>query len=382
MFENILKFLKERWVLQLHQEYENICYQYGLKLKKPILVIDGLKTSWGFWDKNRRIILISEELIKKYSWEIVLQVLKHEMAHQIVSDIFRVEEGHGNYFKQACKMLGLEDEYCRASISMEEQFVHWKQKKSSAATSAEEEILLNKIQKLLNLAQSSNEHEAALAMEKVQEIYEKYNIQKIKQGQTQEYYTLTINFKKKRIPITHSIAAYILQQHFFVHVIFSSLYDSMEDSNHKTIEVMGSRQNVLMAEYVFYFLIERLELLWENYSKQKNLLLKYKLSFQQGILEGFLKKLDIAKEIRAKVHVEEETKSMPQAQLNALIRLNDAKLQEYVRFKYPKVAKKNSSSSGVYTEHFKQGVEEGKKINLHRPISHSSKNPEKKLLLT
>ena len=39
---------------------------------------------------------------------------------------------------------------------------------------------MHTIQKLLNLAQSSNEHEAALAMEKVQELYEKYNIEKIK----------------------------------------------------------------------------------------------------------------------------------------------------------------------------------------------------------
>ncbi len=378
MEANIFKFLREKWTLQLQHEFENICYQYGVKLKKPLIVIESLTRVWGFWDKTRRTIILSEDLIKKYSWEIVISVLKHEMAHQIVSDLFLVEEGHGTFFKQACKMLGLEDDFCKASISMEEQFVHWKYQK----TDTEEENLLKKIQKLLNLAQSSNEHEAALAMEKVQELYEKYNIQKIKLGQTQDYYTLSINFKKKRIPVTHSIASYILQHHFFVRVIFSSLYDSMEDTSHKTIEVMGSRQNVLMAEYVFYFLIERIELMWKNYSAQKKLATKYKLSFQQGILEGFLKKLDTAKEIREKTNHRENYKE--HLELKSLIKIGDTKLQEYIEFKHPKVTKKSSSSNGVYSEHFKEGVEEGRegeKINLNKPIHESGKN-RKTLLLS
>lgn len=371
MNENIFKFLRERWTLQLHHEYEAICYQYGIKLKKPIIVVEQTQKNWGFWDKNRRTILLSEDLIKKYSWEIVLHVLKHEMAHQIVSDIFLKEDGHGHFFKQACQMLGLDEEYCKASISMDEQFVHWKNKK----VDNEEESLLKKIQKLLNLAQSSNEHEAALAMEKVQDLYEKYNIQKIKSGITQEYYTLCINFKKKRIPLTHSVASCILQQHFFVRIILSSLYDSLEDTSHKTIEIMGTRQNVLMAEYVFYFLIERIELLWREYSAQKKLGLKYKLSFQQGILDGFQKKLDSAKEIRKKENYNTDP------QLNSLIKLNDVKLQEYIQFKYPKITKRSSSSNGVYTEHFQEGVKEGRKINLNKPI-HNKETGSTKLLLS
>lgn len=370
MNQNILNQLKQKWVLQLHHEYESICYQYGLKLKKPIIILENGGKNWGHWDKERKSILLSEELIIKYSWDIVLQVLKHEMAHQVVSDVFRVEEGHGNYFKQACKMLGLDDAFCKASISMEEQFVHWKQQK----TESEEESLLNKIQKLLNLAQSSNEHEAALAMEKVQELYEKYNIQKIKMGQNNNYFSLTLNFKKKRIPITHSVASYILQQHFFVRVIHSSLYDPLEDANHKTIEIMGTRQNVLMAEYVFHFLIERLELLWQNYSKQKKLSVKYKLSFQRGILEGFLKKLDASKEIRTQSNLKNDP------ELKALIRLNDVQLQDYMRSKFPRISSASRSSSGVYSEHYNEGVEEGKKINLNKPI-HSKGSGEIKLLM-
>ncbi|MES2615156.1 MAG: DUF2786 domain-containing protein [Bdellovibrionota bacterium] len=367
--ENIFKFLREKWTLQLHREYDDICYQYGIRLKKPLLVVQNHENSWGFWDKSKKILLISEELIKKYSWEIVIHVLKHEMAHQIVSDIFNVDEAHGPYFKRACKMLGLDDEYCRATLSMNEQFIHWKSQK----VESEEESLLKKIQKLLNLAQSSNEHEAALAMEKVQELYEKYNIQKIKLGQTQNYFNLIINFKKKRIPITHSIAACILQEHFFVKIILSSLYDCMADTSHKTIELMGSRQNVLMAEFVFYFLVERIDLLWVNYSRQKNLGVKYKLSYQQGILNGFSKKLDTSKDSRTQENLKQEP------QLHALIRLNDVELKNFVQFKHPKLTTKSGSSSGVYSEHFQEGQAEGKKLNLNKPIQHNNSS-EKRFL--
>ena len=362
--QNIFNSLKNRWVLQLHQEYENICFEYNLKLKKPLLVIEETKNSWGYWDQNRRTILISEKLILNYSWEVVLSVLKHEMAHQIVSDIYGREEGHGPYFKKACSLIGLDTEYSSATLSMEEPFVHWKHKK----VPQEEEALMIKIQKLLNLAGSTHENEAAVAMERVQELYEKYNIQKIKQGESQNFFSLIINFKKKRIPITHCLACFILQQHFFVNTLLSFMYDPMEDTTHKTIEVMGTKQNVLMAEYVFHFLIERIEILWNKYSKENKLNAKFKLSFQRGILDGFLKKLDSSKKIRHK-----DTNPL-QSNDTDLIIMSQAKLNEYVQFKHPKVLKNNRSSGGVYSEHFQHGVKEGEKINLNQPLNKSSEN--------
>ena len=371
MFEShIFKELKEYWVLQLHSDYDDICYHFGIKLKKPILYIDDLKNSWGHWDAERKTIIISQKLIHKFSWEVVLQVLKHEMAHQIVSDLFQVEDSHGAYFLKACRLIGLDPEYCRASISLEEKFIHWKDR----PVQSDETTLMNKIQKLLNLAQSSNENEAALAMERVQELYEKYNLDKAKNGHKQDYYKLVLNFKKKRIPIAHTIAATILQDHFFVRIVCSSLYDSLMNQSHKTIEILGSRENVLMAEYVFHFLMNRIDILWINYCKQKQLSIKYKISYQRGILEGFSKKLSSSKKSR------ENYRSEHDPQVQGLLKLNDIQLKEFVEYHYPKLTKRGGSSRGVYTEHFQEGIEEGKKMNLNKPIQHKG-NVDKRLYL-
>lgn len=40
-------------------------------------------------------------------WDIVLEVLKHEMAHQYVSEFYNNADRHGKYFKKACATLGV-----------------------------------------------------------------------------------------------------------------------------------------------------------------------------------------------------------------------------------------------------------------------------------
>lgn len=356
--------LNRRWVLQLDKEYENICFQYKIKLKKPLIAIEKLEKSWGLWDSAARSIVISYDLIVNHSWETVVNILKHEMAHQIVFDILKSNDLHGDDFLKSCDRIGLSKSFCKASISLDDKITHWKED----VPGQEEVSILRKIEKLLSLAQSANENEALLAMENVQNLYAKYHIKKISDEENQEYFSLILNFKKKKIPASHSLASYILQQHFFVKTIFSELYDPFLDEIHKTVEIFGNRQNVLMAEYVFHFLIERIELLWKHYQKAKKLTVKYKKSYQQGILEGFLKKLDAMNAVR---EINEPTDS------KALIKQDDARLDQFIRTKYPRLSHRGSSSK-VYSDHFEKGVQAGSSLNLNKPIHTSSR--EQRLL--
>lgn len=358
--------LHKRWVLQLHKEYENICFQHKIRLKKPLLAVDSLKNTWGVWDAHARLISISEQLILNHNWETVIGILKHEMAHQIVCDIFNSNDAHGDLFLKACKMIAVPSLFCKASVSLEDSLVAGKEENYER----DDEAVLRKIEKLLSLAQSANEHEALLAMEKVQEMYEKYHIQKILENEKSEYFSLVFNFKKKKIPATHSLASHILQQHFFVKAIFSELYDSALDETHKIIEVFGTRYNVLMAEYVFLFLIERIELLWKDYQKEHSLGARYKISYQQGVLEGFLKKLDVLKKTRARERPQD-------CDQNMLIKVDDARLDDFVCQKFPRLSKRGGGTR-VYSDHFEKGVQAGGKIHLNRPIQKYSQ--ERKLL--
>ena len=369
-FDNFLNEIRYKNMIQLYIEFDRICFQYKINLKKPLIVIDDLKSSWGHWDPIRKIITLSSQLVKDYSWDIVIGILKHEIAHLIVTEVFFASDIHGESFKKACDLIGVPKEYCKANLSLENKLIHWKQEENQN----DDITILRKVEKLLSLAQSANEHEALLAMEKVQDLYAKYNIKRLQEGTESQFYSLVINFKKKTTPSTFLHIASLIQGHYFVNVIFSELYDPLCDESHKTIEILGTRHNVLMAEFVFYFLKERIDTLWVNYQKEKFIQGRYKLSYQKGILVGFQSKLNNIKKEREKNIINNNMKEVES--IHSLIKIEDTKLNEFTKKMFPRLCKKDSSSSRVYSEHYDEGKTEGKKITLNKPMSTSKKQNE------
>ena len=53
---------------------------------------------------------------------------------------------------------------------------------------------------------------------------------------------------------------------FEIKVIYSSTYNARKLKIEKTLELSGSRANVELAEYVYWFLYNNIHLLWKNYS--------------------------------------------------------------------------------------------------------------------
>jgi len=341
--------------LQLQKDFDYICYQYKLKLKRPTIIIEQLSRTFGKWDETRRIIFISEDLIYQYSWEKVLSILKHEMAHQIVSEIFYDKDIHGPSFLRATTLIGLDKEYAQPQISLEHDCLDWKKR----ASSDEDKSIFRKVEKLLNLSNSSNEHESYLAMAKVREIYQKYNIHRVLNKSQNQYVSLTMNLRLKRIPSKVFSISGILQEHFFISPIFSKIYCIKTNQEFRSLVIMGERHNVLMAEYVYEFLIKKVESLWSAYQKNNKFTFKFKISYQKGVLEGFSKKLE-----EQKSHLfNSNTNQEKQITLSY-----HKKLASYVKTQFPKTSSVNQSGL-IYKDHYDSGSEAGKKITLTRPIS-------------
>jgi hypothetical protein len=225
-FDKNLFYIK--WTERLIAEYKSICYAHSLYLTRPVIRIQSLSHMWGYFDPEHKVISINEKLILNYNWETVCMVLKHEMAHQIAFEVLTPSYSnsssksnpHGDLFQRACDLLALPQEYRKAAFHLETPIPHWKDVKS------EDDDLKRKIEKLLNLSQSSNEHEAALAMEKAQALYEKHHIDAIKSSKHQNYVSLLIDFKKRKTPSLALHISNILQNHFFVDTVFSSTYNA------------------------------------------------------------------------------------------------------------------------------------------------------------
>jgi ribosomal protein S15P/S13E len=356
--------LQHLWLLQLQLEFEEICMMYGLELRLPVFEISHAKIELGSWHPDTRIMRLSHHLIINYSWSVTLQVLKHEMAHQICTEHFRaVGAPHGEAFQQACELLGVLPEYRRPGTVVVETV---EQAIGGSKISERGRECLAKVQKLLALSQSSNEHEAALAIQKANELIEKYHIRELGNDQEYRYGFGIIDRKRKRIETYQRRICTILHDYFFVRVVLSSLYDPLYNDTFKTIELLGTKANVTIAEYCYHFLENRLASLWSlNRHRFKGTTRTEKNSYYLGMLRGFYQKLEEQKREKEDVGIE--------PQVGDLVVAEEKRLEIFVGMRFPRLRKVSRSGVKVYGGTFNEGVETGKTITFAEGLAGNSR---------
>lgn len=345
------------WGRRLATEFDQICFTHRLKLKRPVISVEPLGTRWGSWDPEIRTIQISSFLIESYPWQIVLEVFKHEMAHQYVNDLFDSDELHGPLFRLACDKLGVADWAAKSESELDPPA----NTIDHSPLSQEEERLLGRVEKLLNLATSSNEHEAALAMQRVQELYAKYNLDRLESRRHSGMAYLIINLRKKKIERHLSAIASLLNDFFFVEVVHASLFDAEDLCEYKILELLGTRENVLMAEYVYHFLCNQLRALWNGNRSSLRPGMRARNSFYLGVLAGFREKL--------------ERPTLSQATgVTALTVPDDPELQKYLSYRYPRLVRIGHGRRRHDGSSFEAGREHGRSLVLHRGIANHDGN--------
>ncbi len=356
--------LQHLWLQQLQLEFEEICMTYGLQLKLPVFEISDTEKELGAWCANTRTLRLSHHLIVKYSWSVTMQVLKHEMAHQLCSEQFGTAGApHGDTFQRACELLGVLPEYRRPGtvvIEIVEQAI------GGSKISERGRECMARVQKLLALSQSSNEHEAALAMQKANELIEKYHIQELGNGQEHRYGFGIIDRKRKRIESYQRRICTILHDFFFVRVVLSSLYDPMHDDTFKTIELLGTKENVTIAEYCYHFLENRLASLWSlNRHRFKGSARTEKNSYYLGLLRGFHQKLQEQKKGKEDLHV--------QARMGDLVIAEEKRLENFVGLRFPRLRKISRGGVKIYGSTYNEGMETGKTITFAEGLTDANR---------
>jgi hypothetical protein len=354
------------WALQLLKEHEEICWYYKVPLKTPVIRIADINSAWGTWDHFTNTITISLTLITKHSWDVVLEVLKHEMAHQYVSEKFGQpnDTTHGELFKRACVKLGVSSWACKASGEIPEKIPTLRER----VLSQEDERLLSKVEKLLSLAQSSNEHEALLAMDRVKQLYAVHRLDRLKRENLGDQMdSLILSCNKKKISRVESKIFAILGAHFKVKVIQTSLYDAIDCEKYKAAEILGRRENVLMAEYVYHFLMRQIESLWNERKRLLKCKGSLRTSYQMGVLSGFNEKLEL---VQSTVSSRQKT-SVTVAEEKSLVMMENNELDQFVGLKYPRISKKSVGRGSLDASSFASGQQQGRQLNFNRPISSS-----------
>ncbi len=352
------------WLNQLLVEYEEICWSYGVELTPPVFEISDSRKEVGSWDSVTRTIRLSRYLIAENSWMVTLQVLKHEMAHQLCSELFGSRErGHGTEFQRGCELLGIEPEYRLAKSSLPELE---KKLMKEDDISDKGRRFVNRVEKLLALARSPNENEATLAMQKANELIEKYNLSFLEDGEKRVFGYAVINRKRKRIESYQRHICRILQDFFFVRVVTSSLYDPETDQNYKIIEILGVRENVAIGEYCYFFLENKLFSLWaHNRHKFKGTTRTEKNSYFLGLLAGFYDKL--------KKQGERTTDGSVRAQAEAMVLVSARReIEDYIGSRYPRLQKVSRRTAKIYKSTYSDGVTTGRTITLTKGVAGES----------
>lgn len=347
--------LQHLWLRQLQLEFEEICQSYKQQLRMPIFELSDSKREFGAWHSATRTLRLSRYLIYNYSWSVTLQVLKHEMAHQLCSETFAtIGAPHGQDFQRACELLGVLPEYRRAGSVMCEMV---EQAAGGSKISQRGQACMARVAKLLALSQSANEHEAALAMQKANELIEKYHIADLGSDAQYRYGFGIIDRKRKRIESYQRRICTILHDFFFVRVVLSSLYDPLRDDTYKTIELLGTKENVAIAEYCYFFLENRLATLWSVHKDRfKGSVRTEKNSYYLGLLRGFSQKLQDQK----KSH--KDLRSQPH--LGELVVADEKRLADFVDMRFPRLTTAARSGARIYQSTYDAGVATGKTISF------------------
>ena len=336
--------LQISWALRLQFDFDVFNYQFlSRKLNKPTFKFFENSSQWGYWKGGEtREIGINLQLIFDHPWETVLMVLKHEMAHQYVDEVLGGStDPHGEKFHKVCYQLGIPfHAACNFPVNQNDNHV--------------DSSVLRKIKKMFALAESSNENEARTAMVMANNLLLKHNISKAELENKKDYSHKYVGEVLGRTPVEYNIISSILTEYFFVLTIWTFSYDALADKKGSRLEICGSPENVEISEYVYYFLINQLEYLWQKYKKENKINnQKFRKSFVLGVLKGFKEKLQLDR---------------TDCQERGLIWMGDPELNNYYKQLHPKIKLVSGRGHNLYEEATNDGYSKGKSLNLHLGI--------------
>jgi len=311
---------------------------FGGTLKPPTLSLGASTVELGRWDPRLRSIEISEPLLLDCGWAAAIEVLKHEMAHQYVHEALKGDEApaHGGLFRKVCEDRGID---ARAA--------------GDPTVGNAEHPVLERIRKLLSLAQSPNEHEAQSAARVAQRLMLRHNIDQLSVERSDGYTSRQLGRTTGRTSEAERLLGTILQEHFFVDVIWVYGFRPRDAIHGRVMEVCGRAENVELADYVYDFLSRTADRLWKQHRAATKIGSNAdRRAYVAGVMAGFRDQLGQ----QQKQQVE-----------SGLIWLGDPELSRYFERRHPSVSTRSyyERGSGPARE---QGRRAGREIVLHRGV--------------
>jgi hypothetical protein len=238
----------------------------------------------GYFDPSDYTIGIHKRLMYTAKDRVLANILRHELAHYFTY-IEHHESGlddrpHGPQFQRICDAYGLGPEVRRASsdVCAENEAIEGE---------LASEAIIARFQRLMSLAESDNEHEAALALVRANELMVRHNLEAAATrgaGSGEIEYCVKLVLPCRRSSPRTTAIAEILGE-FLVFPVQGS----------EGLEVTGTRANVEHAEYIAGYLDRALRAAWKRARTATPGRRLREKPFMEAAAESYLAKLKRAK---------------------------------------------------------------------------------------
>jgi len=343
--EGLTDSLEAALLRELHVSYRYYnASLFGRALVQPVMMVSRVKKVLARWNAVARTMEFSWSFIVGCPWLAVMEVLKHEMAHQYVDEVLKdTGPAHGAVYRDVCARYGIDAAASGVPAVPSE-------------STAEEDRILARVSKLLALAGSANVHEAHAAASAAQRLMLRYNIDA---GSTRGVGERQYGFRQlgkvsRRIQESERLLSGLLAGHFFVDGIWVDAYDPLSGHRGCVLEICGTRANLDMTEYVYEFMIRTADALWEEHKKATGTRgNRERQTFVAGVMLGFRERME-----SEKVKYEGE----------GLVWVKDAGVKEYIKARYPhrRTIRRGGNARTATRELGKQA---GRDIVLRKPMS-------------
>jgi len=334
----------------LHPVYRNA-------MQPPLFSIRDMKRRLGYWAGEKREICLSRDLVFNHSWDSVCEVLRHEMAHQLATQVLggRNEPPHGMAFKKACTLLRANPRASGKYPPLDEQIVR------GAENSGDK--IMRRVRKLMALSQSQNPHEAEAAMLKARELISRYNMELVARNEHREFISMFVGHPALRHTRDTYHLAHLVQDFYFVRGIWVPAYVIEKGKMGRVLEISGTVQNIKLADYVHHFVRHFTEQQWDDYNQKKRLNRYRRTDFAVGIIEGF----------RSKLEAQGDAKELSQKN-QALVRVDDPLLKAYMAHRYPRTTRFTRKASRQDANVLEDGISVGKTLVISKGITEKRKS--------
>lgn len=331
-----LEQLSLRAVRRVYQDLNETLFDECLR--PPAFAFSDAEGRLGCWSGGDRTLELRRTLLTEHGWGVLVEVLKHEMAHQFVDEVLGVHEesDHGPVFRGVCDERGIDARAAGAPPADRKQ-TH----------------VLERIAKLLALAGSSNEHEAQAAMSAAQRLMLKHNIETVLDGKAVSYGFKHLGVPSGRVEESERLLAAILGDHFFVQVIWVPVWRPLLGKRASVLEVCGSPDNLELAEYVHAFVTQTAERLWREYGRTRVARgRRDRQRFLAGVMSGFRDRLE---------------RDRKKNGAEGLVWKGDGDLQVFFRRRHPHIRyTRHAAHTG--SEAYARGRAAGRELVLHRGL--------------